>query len=133
MNSEIYRKALEALDSLESPATTPFRAKKQLLNFFWKRNYSAITSLHELNEADLVETLFRCHLKYKSMGNLLGIFCASAAWNTIFLKWAPISKFLVSGIVIYYIGEAIVWYSIDSLFHPLSEVFNLQYLPLLRD
>lgn len=133
MDSELYKKASETLDSIESPATTSFSAKKQLLSFFWKRNYSTITSLHELNEADLVETLFKCHLKYKLMGNLLGIFCVSVAWNTIFLKWAPINKFLVSGIVIYYIGETIAWYHIDSFFHPLSEVFNLQYLPLLRD
>lgn len=134
MQKNFGRRNVERIEELEynlKEVSVPYYRKRELLNFFWNRDYKQINKIEELNELDLVENLFNCYLRHRRFGNYAGMLLMGVCWNTLFKNWRPISKILLGGLVVHYCGEFAVYRAVDQFYNPLTEVFNKRYRHLL--
>ena len=117
-------------DYYEIPPT--YLEKKQVLNFFFYKNYKVLKTHHELNECDFVENIRKIENYYRKQGQLLGLFTIYASWDTLLMKFVPISKIFLGIVLMTSLSEYSLYRNIDNLYNPLSCIFEKNYRPLLR-
>ena len=106
-----------------------FSTKRDLLLYLFSRDYKKIKSFYQLNEYNLIETLFLAYHRFERLGQIAGAAVSVALWNTAARQWRGFSKLLMTGLCIHYGGEVSLHYNIDKVFQPASRLLVLRRNP----
>lgn len=108
---------------------TSFATQRDLLLYLFSRDYKRLKSFHQLNEYNLIETLFRAYHRYERLGQIAGAAVSVVLWNSVARQWRGLSKLLMTALCVHYGGEASLRYHIHLVFHPAEKLLRLRHNP----
>jgi len=118
---------LSKVEKLEG--RTSFTTQRDLLLYLFSRDYKRLKSFHQLNEYNLIETLFRAYHRYERLGQMAGAAVSVVLWNSAARQWRGLSKLLMTALCVHYGGDLWLRYNIHLVFQPAERLLRLRHNP----